>query len=449
MDSDRDVLPVLSPALKWYGAKNRAADVISAVILRAAREKWQPRGGEGLPFDLWAEVGAGTASVTCAAWNRLGSEAAQASWLLTDPAPGWANFMQMAIATPGFRATVASRLEEFDRLFEPNIKGEFSVAQCERFRGWRSELSERLSLPGPHDPLATAQLYWLVNRRGFNGMMRIGSGRKRASWDELGRQTTAVRFTQPVGGYGSQGPPRGGSAAEPLEGWSRLPAGVFTVTAETYAQALPRLTQIAASGKRVVVYIDSPYYKWSDDIESEYVKSAAELQAEAEAARARKRRGKKQKPEPEVRSGWTCTYAEYTPEGFPPSMWTELRELVVALVAAGGLVAVSGHYTTASWWTDTGVFWGARGEDEAAEAGLVLRPGEHHPLVAQPRELATGHIEMPSRGGGHVERRFIRADFFGIAGLGGRGLTLPVRQWVLGSKARGAVSAHPWLEDRR
>lgn len=445
--------PRLSPMLKWYGAKNRAVDVIAPVILRAAAEKWQPNGGAGLPFDTWAELGAGSAAVTFEAYNRLGERALDAAWLLTDPAPGWANFMRVSRESLNCYLQAAHDLATFDGLYEPHPMGAYSPAQAAQFAAWRESLSQEVTREAARlvegSSLQAAVLYWLVNRRGFNGQMRVGSGRKRASWDSKGRKAQGpIRFTLPKSAYGTQGPPKGPSAAEPLKAW-HAHGQHFDVTANTYAEELPRLTEAARRGRRVVVYIDPPYYKWVDDVSAEYVKTAAELEVEAERELARKRSGKKARPVKAPQAGWVSTFAEYTPEGFPIWMWEELRELVVQFVEAGGLVAVSGHYTTASWWTDTGVFWGAAGEDDAAEAGLVLRPGEHHPMVAKPRELLAGHIEMPSRGGAGTERRFIRADFFGIAGLGGRGLTLPVRQWVAGKEHRGLTSRHPWLVDRR
>lgn len=455
----------LRPVLRWLGGKGTVADILGSVVLRAAQEKWgcvlSP-----LPFDVFGEPGGGGLAVTCEVRGRLqnfGVKDEAISWHISDPAPGWATFMREACRIDAdFPEACRQGVFDFDLMADIQLVPKASAGQRARFADLRTRLSlavqaEQLGPLPEKESYSLALDYWLFNRLNNNGNMRIGSGRKRASWDVEGRHETApIKFTCPVGEYKSKRGPaeEGGRGHLDLLTWQGL---TFDVTSETYAEALPRLTQLAKQGLRVVVYIDPPFYRRPESRDS-YPVGAAEQAAEAERAlrrslKAKSKRGRKKKEKEEPASPeWICTFAEWTQEGFPPAMWYELRDLVVEFVNAGGLAIVSAHHSAGSFWEETGLFMAAQGSDDAAALAGVAAPGMGERGLR--RGMNTSSLEVYSNAGAGVDRRFVRVDWLGVAGLGRAGIALPIRNWALSESVRlkdaleGRVR-NPWAVDRR
>lgn len=457
----------LRPILRWLGGKGTVGDILGSVVLRAAQEKWG-RVPSPFPFDVFGEPGGGGLAVTCEVRGRLrnfGVKDEEISWHISDPAPGWATFMREACKVDAeFPDACRQGVFDFDLMADMRLVPKASAGQ----RAWFADLRTRLSLAVQmekrcheeglpfSEPRKLALDYWLFNRLNNNGNMRIGSGRKRASWDVEGRHETApIKFTCPVGEYKSKRGPAedGGRGHLDLLTWQGL---TFDITSETYAEALPRLTALARQGLRVVVYIDPPFYRRPESRDS-YPVTAQEAAAEAERAlrrqvRERSKRGRKKKEEEPSQPEWICTFAEWTQEGFPPAMWYELRELVVEFVNAGGLAVVSAHYSAGSFWEETGLFMAAQGSDDAAALAGVAAPGMGERGLR--RGMNTSSLEVYSNAGAGVDRRFVRVDWLGVAGLGRAGIALPIRNWALSEATKlrdvqeGRVR-NPWAVDRR
>lgn len=428
----------LRPFLTCPGAKKQSAWYLSALLMGAAEAKW----GQPDAFDIYTEPGCNSGAVGLDLIGKVGGD--HISWRFSDPAPGVAAAWHYALHQPEvFSEAVRAEMARFDAPWMARGSSDFTYTeeQVAHFKAMRQRLTEVLF--GGAVAVEDAARFVVFNHRAMNGIVRCGSGELPAGETLRSGRKAARCITTPPGKYAFA--PSGSPQADRIREWASRPE-VMRVEDWTYDEELEAARRSARGGKRVVVFIDPPYFEWKKRKPKKESKKdeerrirAAEERAKLEATGVRVV-GRKPGPREVVVGAteeWVPTFTAYTPPGFSLEMRERLRSAVVQLVEAGALVVCMDHWSSGWWWEETGVFSVLRGAGEEGVAVPVGGAGKGFYADVSSTTWVDSYTQVNPRGGD----RAIRRDWLGVAGLR-RGFHLPAKEWI------AAFGEDPWLRKR-